>query len=606
MNNLSMNMKEIELTAKWFTTVTNDLLILLNQEGQIEYINPSFERAMQYSLSEIKNQSYLTFVHEQDREHTFEHIELLKKDQFIPFINRYKRKDGTYYRLHWVMMAVSGSGYIQGVAKPIEYSNNHGKVLSTRTWYNSFYGYSGEAAHMFDLEGRVIAANTAFEKLFGWTAEEIIGKELEIIPPDRQYEFDQAKEEVLNGSRIVNFQTLRVKKDGTIFPVSVTYSKICDDSGEIVALSAIIKDLTELVNTQKIVEQQSEFMAEQEKLLKNISDNINEIVCLYDIQMGKYVYISPSYERVWGFDLQEVYKDANVIFDTVYEEDIDQVRAFFLTPHHYTAELEYRIVTNSGEVKWIRTKITPVKDNDGTIVRYLSISEDVSELKESELLIKKSDKLGVVGQLAAGIAHEIRNPLTAVKGFLQLLNQETKTKYADIILTELERIEFIMNEFLMLAKPHEEMKMEEKSVLDVLKEVITFMGPEAILNQVEIITEFTDEPLMVICEQKQLKQVFINLIKNAIEAIPSGGQIFIRTMVKSNGFVCIEVEDNGIGISKERIERLGEPFYSSKEKGTGLGLVVSFKIIENHKGTIQISSEEGNGTTVQMLLPLVK
>ncbi|OZI12271.1 hypothetical protein CEW92_07275 [Bacillaceae bacterium SAS-127] len=606
MNNLSMNMKEVELTAKWFTTVTNDLLILLNQEGQIEYINPSFERAIQYSLSEIKNQNYLTFVHEQDREHTLEHLELLKKDQFIPFINRYKRKDGTYYRFHWIMAAISGSGYIQGVARPIEYSNNHGKVLSTRTWYNSFYGYSGEAAHMFDLEGRVIAANTAFEKLFGWTAEEMVGKELEIIPPDRQYEFDQAKEEVLNGSRIVNFQTLRVKKDGTIIPVSVTYSKVCDDNGEIVALSAIIKDLTELVNTQKIVEQQSEFMAEQEKLLKNISDNINEIVCLYDIQMGKYVYISPSYERVWGFDLQEVYKDANVIFDTVYEEDVDQARAFFLTPHHSAKELEYRIVTNGGELKWIRTKVTPVKDNDGTIVRYLSISEDVSELKESELLIKKSDKLGVVGQLAAGIAHEIRNPLTAVKGFLQLLNQETETKYADIILTELERIEFIMNEFLMLAKPHEEMKMEEKSIVDVLKEVITFMGPEAILNQVEIITEFTDEPLMVICEQKQLKQVFINLIKNAIEAIPSGGQVFVRTMVKSNGFVCIEVEDNGVGISNEKIERLGEPFYSSKEKGTGLGLMVSFKIIENHKGTFQIFSEEGNGTTVQILLPLVK
>ncbi|WP_338753740.1 PAS domain S-box protein [Bacillus sp. FJAT-52991] len=606
MNKLSMNTKEIELTAKWFTTVTNDLLLLLNQEGQIEYINPSFERAVQYSLSEIKNKSYLTLVHDQDREHTLEHMELLKKDQFIPFINRHKRKDGTYYRLHWVMAAISESGYTQAVARPIEYSNNDGKAISARTWYNSFYDYSGEAAHMFDLEGRVIAVNTAFEKLFGWTAEEMVGEILQIIPPDRQYEFDQAKEQVLNGSRIVNFQTFRMKKDGTVFPVSVTYSKICDDEGKIVALSAIVKDLTELVNTQKILEQQSEFMIEQEKLLHNISDNINEIVGLYDIQMGKYLYISPSYERVWGSDLQELYKDSNAIFDTIYAEDIHKARVFFQTPCDSAKELEYRIVTNSGEVKWMRTKMTPVKDNDGTVIRHLSISQDISTLKETEQLIKKSDKLGVVGQLAAGIAHEIRNPLTAVKGFLQLLNQETKTKYADIILTELERIEFIMNEFLMLAKPHEEMKMEEKSVTDVLKEVITFMSPEAILNQVEIITEFTDKPLMVICEEKQLKQVFINLIKNAIEAISSGGQIVVRTMIKSNGFICIEVEDNGVGISKERVERLGEPFYSSKEKGTGLGLMVSFKIIENHNGTVEISSEEGHGTTVKILLPIVK
>ncbi len=601
-----MNMKEVELTARWFTTVTDDLLILLNKEGQIQYINPSFERVIQYSLSEIKNKSYLEFVHSQDREHTLEHINLLKKDQFIPFINRCRRKDGTYYRLHWIMAAISESDYIQAVVRPIEYSSNQEQVISARAWYNSFYDYSGEAAHMFDLEGRVIAVNTAFEKLFGWTAEEMVGKILKIIPPDRQCEFDQAKEEVMNGSLIVNFQTVRVKKDGTTFPVSVTYSKVCDDEGKIIALSAIIKDLTELVNTQKIVEQQSEFMIEQENLLRNISDNINEVICLYDINTGKYMYISPSYEKVWGFDLQQLYKDVNTVFDSIYPEDIDKARAFFLTPCPTAKELEYRIVTNSGDVKWIRTKMTPVKDNCGNVIRHLSISQDISTIKETEQLIKKSDKLGVVGQLAAGIAHEIRNPLTAVKGFLQLLSQETKTKYADIILTELERIEFIMNEFLMLAKPHEEMRMEERSIIDVLKEVITFMNPEAILNQVEIITEFTDEPLMVICEQKQLKQVFINLIKNAIEAIPSGGQIFIRTIVKSNGFICIEVEDNGIGVSEERVQRLGEPFYSSKEKGTGLGLMVSFKIIENHKGTIQIFSEEGKGTTVKILLPLVK
>ncbi|HZG72792.1 MAG TPA: ATP-binding protein, partial [Chondromyces sp.] len=221
------------------------------------------------------------------------------------------------------------------------------------------------------------------------------------------------------------------------------------------------------------------------------------------------------------------------------------------------------------------------------------------------LLLNKWDKLNAVGQLAAGIAHEIRNPLTTIKGFTQLWGQETHHQFSGIILSELERIEKIMNEFLILAKPHQETKFENKDVNGLLRETVVFMTPEAMLKNVKITTKFTNNLPLVYCEAEQLKQVVINLVKNAFDALPGGGTIRIETSMK-DGFVSMRVVDHGVGIPRDRLPRLGEPFFSNKEKGTGLGLMVSFKIIENHNGNINIESEVGKGTTVEVLLPSVQ
>ncbi|MED0665771.1 ATP-binding protein [Bacillus badius] len=194
-------------------------------------------------------------------------------------------------------------------------------------------------------------------------------------------------------------------------------------------------------------------------------------------------------------------------------------------------------------------------------------------------------------------------PSVPLKGFTQLWGQETHHKYSQIILAELDRIESIMQEFLMLAKPNQEMFFVEKKMNDILRDTIAFMEPEAMLYGVELILELAEELPLARVEEKQIKQVMLNLIKNAIEAMPDGGQVTIRTKKAGDDSIGIEVVDNGVGISQERIPHLGEPFYSNKEKGTGLGLMVSFKIIEHHKGKIFFESEEGKGTKVEIRLP---
>jgi PAS domain S-box-containing protein len=236
----------------------------------------------------------------------------------------------------------------------------------------------------------------------------------------------------------------------------------------------------------------------------------------------------------------------------------------------------------------------------------LTIGKDITERKvQTEQLLQKSEKLALLGQMAAGIAHEVRNPLTSIKGFIQLFKVEKhKDEYYDIVLSELDRINNIVGEFLLLAKPTAAV-FAEKDVQDLLQDVVTLINTQSIINNIQINTEFESDLPKLSCEESQLKQVFLNLLKNAIEAMPAGGEIDVKVKAKEEGKISIQIIDNGIGIPKERIATLGEPFYTTKEKGTGLGLMTCYKIIEGHNGELTISSEVNIGTTIEVILPTI-
>ncbi|MDG1617609.1 ATP-binding protein, partial [Bacillus paranthracis] len=178
-------------------------------------------------------------------------------------------------------------------------------------------------------------------------------------------------------------------------------------------------------------------------------------------------------------------------------------------------------------------------------------------------------------------------------------------KYFDLMLSEIERIEAILQEFLSIAKT-DEISTEKKNIYQLFKNVVSLMNTKAIMTniQVELYTDSKD--IIIECSENQLKQVFINILQNSIEAMPDGGRISIHIKEIGKDGIIISVIDKGIGIPEERIKRLGEPFYSTKEKGTGIGLMLSYKIIESHQGNISIMSEVGVGTTVTIYLPKIQ
>ncbi|MFI2858048.1 ATP-binding protein [Paenibacillus sp. JSM ZJ436] len=272
-------------------------------------------------------------------------------------------------------------------------------------------------------------------------------------------------------------------------------------------------------------------------------------------------------------------------------------------------ETEIRLLHKQGHIIWVSVSWSAIMNDEEFPAGYVVHIQDLTEQKRAsdyaESMMIQSDKLSIAGQLAAGIAHEIRNPMTSIKGFIQLLRSGfgSKEQYYEIISSEIERIELILGELLILAKP-QGIKFERRNIRVLLSQVITLLNTQAILNNVEIQTDFRDQDMDVECDENQMKQVFINFIKNAVEAMPGGGMITISTR-SLEGELLIDITDEGSGMPEDILSRLGEPFYTTKEKGTGLGFMISKKMIEEHRGTVEVRSKPEQGTTVRVMLPAV-
>lgn len=246
-------------------------------------------------------------------------------------------------------------------------------------------------------------------------------------------------------------------------------------------------------------------------------------------------------------------------------------------------------------------------NNELEVNKYL-FDQKLREMKDAAIL---SEHLATIGQLAAGIAHEIRNPLTTVKGFIQLIQPYLvdigKEEYATIALEEIDRANEIIYEFLNSAKP----KVNKKQIIHLqklIKDTMMLYESEAILKNIDMEWSSVGEPTSLYLDAKQVKQVLVNLIKNAFEAIAEKanndkGKILINTETL-DGKAVIWIGDNGIGMKKETVDNLFVPFYSTKVEGTGIGLTVCKKIIEDHGGKITVSSTPKFGTTFRIELPI--
>lgn len=284
-------------------------------------------------------------------------------------------------------------------------------------------------------------------------------------------------------------------------------------------------------------------------------------------------------------------------------DDLNRFWKHVLDKKPWSGELNYQ--DREQQDRWEQISLIPVEDSAGNVHQVMLISEDITNQKRSEKMLMKSEMLSAVGQLAAGIAHEIRNPLTSLKGFLQLMIQSKKYQkdYAEVMMSEFIRLEAIINEFLVLAKT-KSTTFDPVQVNSIVEDVCMVLESQAVLNNVRIEKQLSGDLPEILAVSNELKQVFLNILKNAIEAMEDAeGFITIRSYYEKDS-VFITFEDQGKGISKDVLEKLGEPFYTTKEKGTGLGLMVTFKIIENHGGSIHFESEEGKGTTVKLKLPI--
>jgi len=235
-----------------------------------------------------------------------------------------------------------------------------------------------------------------------------------------------------------------------------------------------------------------------------------------------------------------------------------------------------------------------------SVLLFENILENVRIREE----VRKSEKLGIISELAASIAHEVRNPLTVVRGFIQLAVttlDETNRKYMRTAITELDRAEFIISDYLNFAKP-ELNHFEVVNASDEVRNVVTIMCSYANMQSVQL-EGAVEDSLYIWVDRVKFKQVLMNLIKNAIEAIYNSGRVEVTVKRRAED-VIIQITDTGEGMTPEQLERLGQPFYSTKEKGTGLGLMVTFRILEAMNGSLHFASTVGKGTEARIVIPL--
>ncbi|MGI9953358.1 ATP-binding protein [Moorellaceae bacterium AZ2] len=219
------------------------------------------------------------------------------------------------------------------------------------------------------------------------------------------------------------------------------------------------------------------------------------------------------------------------------------------------------------------------------------------------------EKLAMVGELAAGMAHEIRNPLTSIRGFLQLLQgkydrQGPEQQYFQIMLEELDRINRIIKEFLSLARPSQP-QLKIADINELISEALLLAEQEALMNEVVLEFDKGEGLPLLFLDPLQIKQVILNLVSNAIHAAGPKGYIKVWSLhEKEKRMVIIGVEDNGPGIPPDKLEQIFEPFYTTKDHGTGLGLTLSQRIVEGHGGKIEVTSRVGEGSCFKVCLPL--
>ncbi|WP_232699325.1 PAS domain-containing sensor histidine kinase [Brevibacillus daliensis] len=598
---IEQKLYEVKQQLHSFVQHSNDSITLFAKDYSIINVSKSFESITGFRPEELISDPNLVIPEGYVDQRKIHFKTVLETGETTMFRTKRRHKAGHSFDASITYSPIRNkAGEIIGVASAMR--NIAEKVrIETQLWeakelLESFVKSTTDAIVMLDLNGKIMSYNPAFKKIYGYTAFEVDQNINQMFEPAYVDDLSDKIHRTIRGESFHDIQVSCTRSDGQQIDVLCTCIPIRNNLGTIIAIAIITKDVTEQKKT-------AEALKDSEAKYRLITENMTDLIAILD-RRGTYTYVSPSFFTILGYKPESIiglhYKDL------VHTEDLPRLytRRRKMITHGSVMQMEIRYLCATGEWMYLEANGTPIRDEKGRVEHFVFVARNITERKQAEELLRNSDKLSMIGELAAGVAHEIRNPLTALRGFIQLLQaSETKNKfYFDVMITELDRINFIVSELLVLSKPQVQ-HYKQTNVLHIIRDVITLLESQALLHNVMFHIEGATNELTITCEENQIKQVFINIVKNAIEAMPNGGTITIDTTQEGN-HIQICFKDQGCGIPKERFDKLGEPFYTTKDKGTGLGLMVSNKIIRDHHGHFTIDSVMDEGTTVCVHLPL--
>ncbi|MGB2768837.1 MAG: ATP-binding protein [Candidatus Zixiibacteriota bacterium] len=389
------------------------------------------------------------------------------------------------------------------------------------------------------------------------------------------------------------------------------YNKATSNYQRQMILFALILFLLGLLTIGMVIVNQNYFVLDRSyKEIKTLTGNVFEAMHSAVVAVdenGKIVMLNRLAEELFGVSRDHAVRQD---YDSVFPNDPCLLKQAF-EKKRTTREVETEFRTLSGEDKALIVGTSCLFDEEKRFKGAVAVIHDITELKKFEEEAKRAERLSALGNLAAGVAHEIRNPLNAISITAQRLKSEfvpqkdedEYSSFTEIILNEIKRLDSIINQFLRLAKAHK-LNRVPTDISAFLDEVTNLAEVEANEKSIRITRSIDKLPDLKI-DQDEMKKAVLNIMLNGIQATPSSGSLTVRSYTDdSQAHVVIEITDSGAGIPKENLSKIFQPYFSTTEKGTGLGLSIAHRIISDHKGKIEVKSQRGKGTTFTIKLPI--
>lgn len=491
------------------------------------------------------------------------------------------------------------------------------QLSASQRRYKALFDLAADSVFMVDPQGRIAAVNEREEQVLGYAEMDVVGKLFIWLVAPKYHEVALGLiEGIVSGARQMPTQEIEVI-DSRGMPTSVEMDLIRIEEGRSVSVMVQLRDITERKCLEQQLHDYSEALEakvrertreieETKQYLESLLENANDVIYTLD-QEQRFTYVNSKIEY-WGYRKEDL---------------IGRPYLSLLSKRHRGRRLkhaldidvkqvyEVEVVCGTGEIRAVMVSVSPLEDSEGGTLGVLGIARDITETKRLEQQIRNSEKLASVGKLAAGVAHEINNPLGGILNCLYnlrkgALSPARRDEYLISMEAGLRRVQKIVRQLLDFSQQHEP-ELTQADINAVVERVLVLTGHAFVANHIRLVRQLGSDLTPIMLDRHMIEQVLMNLILNAIQAIRGEGVITIRTRIDQDT-CAIDVEDTGCGIPPHVLPRIFDPFFTTKGtgEGTGLGLSVSLGIVERHGGRILVESTVGRGTVFTVSLPLAR
>jgi two-component system sporulation sensor kinase A len=603
-----------------------DVIYTISWDGTLTSLNPAFEKITGWSRNEWLNKPFAGLVHPDDLAKAVETFQqTMRGEAPPPYELRIRTKSGDYLMGEFTSKPLIEKGEVigeLGITRDItERKRAEDALKESEDRYRSLVETSPDAVTMTDLEGRVIYVSPQTLELHGFkSAEELVGRSaLDIIAPEDREKAMINLQRTLKEGVVRRLEYALLKKDGTRFIGSLNAALIKDTHGKPKAFVAITWDITE----RKLAE---EALQEAEKRYRTLFEHSPSGILLIDpktagiIEFNDITCSQLGYSRdefaklqISDFDALETPQDTKARITKILREGKDT----FETKHRakdgklrdILVIVQKTRISGKDIFHCIFHDITERKTAEDQLEEYSEkleqkVQEKTEELLESHKKLVMTERLATIGEVATQVGHDLRNPLTSIKGAAYYLKMDKNIKLDKNAIKMLDTIDDsiaysdkIITDLLDFSQEIK-LKTVRKTVRDIVTDAISSL---TVPKKVNVINSIESEPT-IRTDSLLIRRVLHNILINAFDAMPDGGTLKIES--KKNGEnVSIRICDSGVGMPKNVIEKVFTPFFTTKARGVGLGLAICKRIVEAHEGFISVESKKGKGTCVTIILP---